>query len=160
MGTTEVTMSYQDWVKLFGKPADDAAVKDAVKRAGVTKKIKIGNDELSVSADLPGTTLTIEFTDESVLDKSGKGIAGRPILSSVLITVQDPTEGVNYDGPLPHGLVKNTSRDSLRARFGTPAKSSEPPQRWDTWLVDGLTLFVGFTRDLQSINRVALSLPR
>jgi hypothetical protein len=150
-------MNYQPWVDLFGKAADDSAVRSAVAKAGITKPLRIGRDELTVGADVPDTGMHIVFTDESIMNPSS-GLLGRPILSSVLMILQHPKKPKLYTGPLPYQLKKETSQEAMRARFGKPVESDDD-MRWDTWLVDGLKLTVCFTSDLQSIDRLTVKLP-
>jgi hypothetical protein len=151
-------MDYKAWVNLFGKAADDPAIAKAVAQAGVTKALTIGSDELSVAADLPGSGLTIEFTDESIV-RPETGLIGRPVFTSVLMTLQSADDSDLYRGPLPFGIIKATSKDAMRARFGEPIESEER-RRWDAWLIDGLRVMAAYSRDLQSIVRLAIELPR
>ena len=156
----EVTkLDYIQWVRLFGRAADDKQVRDAVTNAGITKKLKIGRDELSVSADIKGEGMTITFTDETILRPEAGGVLGRPILSGVLMIMQRPSMTNLYRGPLPFELNGSDSQAKLRVRFGTPMKSSDT-HRWDAWLIEGLMVTVTYTEDLQSLNRIAVSLPR
>jgi hypothetical protein len=52
-------LTFQAWVHLFGKPADDPAVQQALASVGLTKPIKIGKQELSTREDLEGQGTTI-----------------------------------------------------------------------------------------------------
>jgi hypothetical protein len=150
-------MDYKQWVDLFGKAADDPLVRAAVTKAGITKPLKIGGHELSVIADVPGKGMSIIFADDSVLHP-GTGLIGRPILSTVNMAVQHPTRKDLYTGPLPFKLTKTTGQAALRERLGTPVESEED-LRWDAWVVDGLQLTVGYTKDLRSIRSVSVKLP-
>jgi hypothetical protein len=150
-------MDYTPWVDLFGRAADDLAVRGALARAGVTETVRIERDELSEAVDLPQTGMTVEFTDESILRPEG-GKVRRPILTSVLMIIQHRKMSYLYEGALPCGLVRETSRDAMRARLGSPVKSNEK-LRWDEWTVDGLTLSVSYPADFSSITRVGIRLP-
>jgi hypothetical protein len=151
-------MSYEQWVPLFGKAADDPAVAEALKAAGITTKIKIGKDELRASENVPGTGMMITFTDESVLNPS-QGVIGRPILTAVMMVVQSNQGDTLYTGPLPQKLEKQTSRDALRARLGNPLRSSDGPVFWDAWQIDGVEVQPTYKRDRQSIARVVVRRP-
>ncbi len=150
-------MDYKQWVDLFGKPADDPLVRTAVVKAGITKPLKIGRDELSVIADVPGKGMSIIFADDSVLHP-GSGLIGRPILSTVNMAVQHPTRKDLYTGPLPFKLTKNSGQSALRDRFGAPVESEED-LRWDAWILEGLQLTVGYTKDLQGVRSVSVKIP-
>lgn len=149
-------MNYKNWVDLFGKPADDRQVLDAIADAGITKVIKIGRDELSVSADIKGKGITITFTDETILYPDAEGIVGRPILSGILMIIQHPNKANLYTDALPYQLKKEDSKSTLREKSGTPLESNEE-LGWDSWMIDGLKLVVTYARDLKSLNRVSLS---
>jgi hypothetical protein len=149
-------VDYKQWVNLFGKTPDDPDVKKAVAAAGIVKPLKIGADELSVAADLPKGGMTIEFTDESIVRPGG--LAGKPILTSVMMLLQHPSIKELYNGPLPHGIVKKTSKAGMRARFGEPVESDED-RRWDTWIVDGMRVSATYSRDLESIARLSVKAP-
>jgi len=151
-------MDYKTWVDLFGKSKDDAHVRKAVVDAGITKSLKIGRDELSVSADIKGKGMTITFTDESILRPDTGGLLGRPILSSVLMILQHPDKANLYKGPLPHQLDKNDSQAVVRKKFGVPMKSNDE-RRWDAWIIDGARVTITYAKDLLSVNRVSLALP-
>jgi hypothetical protein len=103
--------------------------------------------------------MNITFTDESILaiDSEGKGVVGRPILSSVGMIVQHPVKRV-YTGPLPYGIAIHTSQAAMRSRFGQPVETDDD-LRWDSWLVEGLVLYASYLDDLQSIDRIAVRLP-
>jgi hypothetical protein len=150
-------MDIKHWVDLFGKAADDSQVRASVAKAGITKPLKIGRNELSVRADIKGEGTTIVFTDESLLRPDG-GVARRPILSAVMAVIQSADKGNLYKGALPHGLKKSDSQTAVRARFGPPTESNEDNQT-DAWLVDGLTLAVSFSEDLKSIIQLSLAHP-
>jgi hypothetical protein len=151
-------MDYIQWVNLFGKSADDAQVRNAVSKAGITKPLKIGGDELSVRADIKGQGTTIIFTDETILHPDAAGVVGRPILSSVLMILQGPNKANLYKGLLPFELKKDDSRESVRARLGPPVQSNDE-YRTDMWLVDGSKLAATYAQDLQSLTRISVSLP-
>lgn len=151
-------MDYKAWVDMFGRSTDDAQLRKAVADAGITKSLKIGRDELSVSADIKGKGMTITFTDESILRPDTGGLLGRPILSSVLMILQHPDKSNLYKGPLPNQIDKNDSQAVLRKRFGVPLKSNDE-RRWDAWIIDGERVTVTYAKDLLSINRVSLAHP-
>jgi hypothetical protein len=151
-------MDYKPWVDMFGRSTDDAQLRKAVADAGITKSLKIGRDELSVSADVKGKGMTITFTDESILRPNTGGLLGRPILSSVLMILQHPDKSNLYKGPLPHQLDNNDSQALLRKKLGVPLKSNDE-RRWDAWIIDGVRVTVTYAKDLLSINRVSLAHP-
>lgn len=151
-------MDYKHWVDLFGKPADDPAVRDAVATAKITKPLKMAADELSVRADIKGEGTTVVFTDETILRPGPGSLLGRPILSAVSLILQHPDKKNLYKGPLPADLKIADSQAALRAKFGPPTQSNDV-MRADAWLRDGLTLGAAYAKDLQSLNRVSLSLP-
>jgi hypothetical protein len=150
-------MAYNEWVQLFGKSADDAKVRDAASRAEITKPLKIAREELSVRTDIKGEGTTIIFTDDSVLPGGG-GVAGRPILSGLMMTLQSRNKKNIYKGPLPYDLKTEESQATVRARLGPPAQSNEDYQT-DAWTIDGLEIAVSYTEDLKSIIQVSVSLP-
>lgn len=149
-------MDYKQWMDLLGQPADDPAVADALAKAGVAKPSKLGGDEISITAEVPKSGINLLFHDESVL-RPDTGIVGRPVLSGVLILVQHPTKPNLYTGPLPYELVKDTSRDAVRAKFGPPAEI-EDDLRWDQWFMDDKGVQVAYAKGLQSIRGVSLKL--
>jgi hypothetical protein len=150
-------MDFHDWVGLMGRSADDPSVRDALDRSGITARIKIRRNELSARKDLSGQGTTIVFTDESILTPES-GTVGRPVLSAVMVVLQDPNPDDIYTGPLPHHLTKSDSRDGLRARLGPPAESNDA-YRTDAWDVDGLRLAASYSKDLNTVTQVSLSLP-
>src|SRR5690242_20234228 len=97
-------MNCQDWVDQFGKPADDPQVKNLIAKAGITKPIKLGREDITVRADIKPMGMTVIFTDESIL-KPNEGRVGRPILSGVMMVIQRKSGNV-YEGKLPYGLAK------------------------------------------------------
>ncbi len=152
-------MDYKQWVNLFGQPADDAAVRDALAKAGISGRIKIGKEELSTREDIAGEGTTIVFTSETILRPDDPGaVVGRPIVSAVMMILDQPNKKNLYQGPLPYQLKKDDSQAALRARFGTPAQSNEK-YRTDAWDIDGMTLAASYSKDLQSLTQVSLSLP-
>jgi hypothetical protein len=151
-------MDYKLWVELFGKSADDVQVREALKLAGITKVLKIGRDELSVAAEIPGEGSTILFTDETILYRNANGVLGRPILSAILLVMQHTRKYNLYKGPLPYQLTIDSSQSALRSRLGAPVEMDDEYRR-DTWSIDGLLLTIIYSKDLQSVNRVSLSLP-
>jgi hypothetical protein len=152
-------MDYKTWVKLFGKSADDPAVRQALAKAGITSRIKMARDELSAREDIDGEGTTIIFTDDTILRPDDAGaVVGRPIVSSVLMILDARNKKDLYKGPLPHKLKQNESRDGLRKRFGTPSQINDT-FRADAWEIDGLTVGVGYSKDLMSLTEVSLSLP-
>jgi hypothetical protein len=151
-------MDIQQWVDLFGRPADDPQVRDAVAQAGVKKPLKIKRDELGVRADIPKIGMTIVFTDDSVLNGKS-GTPGRPILSAVMAEVDNRSKKDLYPGALPHGLDKAMSREKVLARLGPPAQSNDAVQT-DAWRIDGLDYAVSFAEDLGSIIQVSIAHPK
>lgn len=150
-------MNYETWSRLFGRTPNDPDVAAAVTAAGITKTLSIGSDELSVAADIPGQGLTILFTDESILRPEG-GLAGLPILSSVMMLLRHPSAPHLYKGPLPFGLSANTTQGAMRQRFGTPIEVGEG-RPWEIFSIEGFELSPTYSRDLQSITRLTLRLP-
>ena len=54
-------MNYEQWLKLFGRAANDPDVAATVALAGISKNLAIATDELSVAADVPGQGLTLSL---------------------------------------------------------------------------------------------------
>lgn len=151
-------MDYRQWLDLFGKSADEKQVREALAKAGITSRIKIDSDELSASEDIKGQGITIIFTDESILAPD-TGVVGRPILSGVLMILQDRRSKANlYKGPLPYGLRYDESRMLLRARLGQPTQINDE-YRTDAWFIDGLEVAVTYSADLNSLTQVSVTLP-
>ena len=150
-------MDINEWVNLFGKSADDPLVRDAVAKAGITKPLKIGRNELGVRADIKGQGMTIVFSDETLLNPDN-GVARRPILSAVMAVVEGSDKNNLYKGTLPQNLKKSDSQAAVRARLGAPTDSNDFNQT-DAWLIDDLILAVSFTEDLTSIIQVSLAHP-
>jgi hypothetical protein len=151
-------MNYQTWVDLFGKAADDPQVRDAAAKAKITKPLKIAKGDLDVRADIKGQGTTVVFTDETILRPGPGSLIGRPILSAVMLILQHPDKKNLYKGPLPPGFSISDSQSALRARLGKPAQSNDDA-RTDAWVRDGLTVAATYAKDLQSLNRLSLSLP-
>ena len=150
-------MNYEQWLKLFGRAANDPDVAATVALAGISKNLAIATDELSVAADVPGQGLTIVFTDESIL-RPDTGLVGRPVLTSVTMLLKHPSAPQLYRGPLPHGLTSDTTQAAMRQRFGAPIESGDG-RPWDVFRVDGLDLAPTYSRDLQSIARLTFRVP-
>lgn len=152
---SENRVNYKYWFDMFGRSADDPAVRSALAKAGVTKAIEIARDELGVSADIPGTGLTIGFRDESIL-RPNLGIEGRPILYSILMLLKHPKKPT-YAGDLPERIGRDSSRDQLRSIFGSPTESDED-MGWDAWATSGVRTTVTYASDFGSVSRVAVRL--
>ncbi len=150
-------MNIEQWIDLFGKPADDQQIRDAVVEAGITKTLKIARNELGVRADIAGQGMTIVFSDETLLMPEA-GLARRPILSSVMVVLDSDDKSNLYKSTLPKGLKKSDSQSIVRKKLGEPVESNEDNQT-DAWLIDGLILAVSFTEDLKSIIQISVSLP-
>jgi len=152
-------VNYKQWVDLFGTSADDAAVRAVLTSSGINSPIKIGKDELSTREDIAGEGTTIVFTDETILKPNdSRSLLGRPIISAVLMILDQPNKNDLYQGPLPYHLNKNESQAALRARLGTPSKINDK-YRTDAWEVDGMILATSYAKDLKSLTKVSLKLP-
>ena len=152
-------MDFKQWADLLGRPADDAAVCRALAEAGISERIKIGKKELSTREDLEGRGMTIVFTSETILRPDDPGaVVGRPIVSAVMVVLDQPSKKNLYEGPLPYGLEKADSLAALRGRLGTPGQTNER-YRTDAWEIDGMTLAASYSKDLQSLTQLSLSLP-
>ncbi|HEX8615272.1 MAG TPA: hypothetical protein VF800_28645 [Telluria sp.] len=152
-------MDFQEWVGLLGRAAQEPEVRDALARAGITGRVKIGRQELSTREDIAGEGMTIVFTDETILRPDNPGsILNRPIISAVMVVLGQPNEKNVYKGPLPYRFTKGDSQAAVRARLGPPARINEKYQA-DAWEIDGMTLAACYSEDLLSLEQVSLSLP-
>jgi len=151
-------MDYRTWVNLLGRRADDAAVRDALAKAGVTKTLNVERDRTDVRADIKNGGMTLVFADDAYLNaKDLPSGLSPPTLAEVILILSHP-KLVVYEGPLPLQLDRKTSQAALRSRFGNPYESNTD-NRWDRWQVDGQLLTAAYSRDLQALNRVAVALP-
>ena len=152
-------MDYQRWVNLFGKPVDDVAVHEALTKSGIKGPIKIGKDDLSTRVDIADEGTTVVFTSETILRPDDPTAAvGRPIVSAVMVILDQSNKKNLYTGPLPYNLIKDNSQEALRARLGAPAQSNDK-YRTDAWELDGMIVAASYSKDLQAITQVSLSLP-
>lgn len=151
-------MDYTVWAKLMGKAADDPQVMEALRAAGVTKRMRIGKHETDVRADIDPFGMTIVMTDEAfVHGTEGKVLGAKPPLLT-LVTMFPKALVDPYRGRLPCDLQLSSSRDQLRARFGTCLKSNDS-FNWDMWQKDGRILIAFYSEDLQSVDSVSFGLP-
>lgn len=152
-------MDYQEWIPLFGMPANATQVLNALARHGITKPVSLNRDELSTGVDFEKDGMSLGFTSEF---KLRGGVADLPILSSVVMETilgkSTPKGWVAYAGPLPHGLAKTQSKDSVLALFGEPVKLSD---RFHSarWVVDGRNISILFTDDWSNIRQLGVTMP-
>lgn len=152
-------MDFLEWVSMFGRSADEADVKDALAQEGIADRIKIERQALSARKDIPGKGTTVVFTSETILRPDDPAaVASRPIMSAVMVILDQPNKKDLYTGPLPFQLSKTDSLDTLRARLGPPVRINED-NRTDAWLIDGLKLAASYAKDLQSLTQVSLAMP-
>lgn len=151
-------MDYDEWLPLFGLPANDRRVAAALAAHGVSKPVALPSQEYATGVDFKAHGLSVGFTSEFTL--SG-GVADLPILASVvmmLILGKSAKGWTAYTGSLPHGLEKSHSKDDLVGLLGEPANLDEDYSS-ALWLIDGKELGVSFTDDWKHIKQLGLSLP-
>lgn len=151
-------MDYQEWLPLFGLPANDRKVVAALAAQGVSKAVALPLQEFATGVDFKASGLSIGFTSEFTL--SG-GVADLPILASVvmmLILGKSAKGWIIYDGPLPYGLNRGHSKDDLVNLLGEPANLDEDYSS-ALWLIDGKELGVSFTDDWKHVKQLGISLP-
>jgi hypothetical protein len=153
-------MDYRQWIDLFGKTTDDPKVQDSLKGAGVNLPLKLEEDDTDVRIDLKNTGITLVFTDEAFFHRRDDLAIGEGtlILTQVILMLQHSRASL-YKGPLPFGLERDDSQEDLRGRFGAPAREN-PRFLWDEWRLDDLILSATYVKDLKSLSRVGIRLPR
>lgn len=152
-------MDLMQWVELFGRDADDGEVRKALADAGIAERITIKRQALSEREDLPGQGTTVVFTSETMLRPDDPAaVVGRPILSAVLVILDQANKDDLYQGPLPYHLGRSDGQGALRTRLGPPAKINQE-SAIDTWQIDGKKLAAIYSRDLQSLRKLTMALP-
>lgn len=154
----EVVMDYKQWVDLFGYTTDDKNLQEAIAKAGIKTIPQIERDETDVREDIVGEGITLVFIDATLLDKQAL-VEGPAVLAEVIMILQHPIMKDVYKGPLPFNLQHGNSQASLRKCFGKPIEYNED-FRWDRWKIDDLILTVNYSKDLGSLNRLCVGLPR
>jgi len=151
-------MDYKQWVDLFGCNTDEIKLQNAISNAGIADIPQIERDETDVAEDIAGEGITLVFTDETLLNRQAL-VEAPPVLSEVRLILQHPKSKDLYKGPLPFDLKLENSQESLRKRLGKPIESNDK-FRWDRWEIDRLVLTVVYSKDLSSLSRVVVGLPR
>lgn len=151
-------MGCKQWVDLFGRSTDDAELREALASAGIAKVPRIERDETDAAEDITGQGTTLVFTDETLLKREST-VEGSAVFSEVRLILQHPKGKDLYNGPLPFDLQLESSKDALRNRLGTPIEHNDK-YRWDRWRMGELVLTVVYAKDLLSLNRVVVGLPR
>jgi len=152
-------MDYQEWLPLFGLPANDRRVVAALAEHGINTPVTLRPQELTVNVDFKNDGMSAGFTSEYTLRH---GVADLPILSSVVMKIILGKTAKNwtvYTGPLPHGLKKTQSKDDVVSLVGEPV-NFDADLCSARWVIDGLGLGILFTEDWKSIKQLGLSLPR
>ena len=150
-------MDYKQWSELLGRTTDDKILQDAIVKAGIEKIPEIEKDETDTREDIDGEGITLVFADETLLNPK-TGVMGTPVLSEIIMILKHSTENI-YKGSLPFDLHRDNSQKQLRHRFGEPVESNADFQ-WDRWEVHNLLLTVEYSEDWESLQLVAVELPR
>jgi hypothetical protein len=152
-------VNYQDWLPLFGLPANDPRVVQALAAHGIHQPVEFGDPtESTTGVVFREHGLFVNFTSAFRLNG---GSADLPILMEVgmkTIPGKSAKKWTAYAGPMPFGLTIGTSKDEALKLLGAPLVLSEDYVS-GRWLVDGYDLGVGFTDDWAKINQLGLSLP-
>lgn len=148
-------MDYKVWVDLFGRTGEDPLVKDALKKAGVTKKIVMPRGEIVMMVQIGSMSLT--FRDEALFPNLPPVGEGNCVLTGVAMFF-DYARVPPYVGPAPYGITKSSSQKELRKQFGRPVEEDEEGE-WDTWAIeDGRTMTAAYKEDKNSLKSLAISL--
>jgi hypothetical protein len=149
-------MDYRVWQELFGRTADDPAVKQRLLAAGVTKRLVMPRGELDLLVSIAG--MTLNFQDAQLFRTRPPVGEGNCLLTGVTLHLRNYSKGV-YDGPLPAGIAPDASQADLRGKFGEPVES-DADIGWDQWPAEqGLMLTVQYTDSRQGVDSMLLSLP-
>lgn len=154
----ETNVNYQEWLPLFGLPANDPKVVAALASNGVTSPVTLPPQEFSTGVDFKNEGISVGFTSEFTLRG---GAADLPILSSVVMQLRlgaITKDWTPYSGPLPHGLKKSNTKDEIVALLGTPANLDQDFCS-ALWIIDRQELGILFTDDWRKIKQLGLSLP-
>ena len=131
-------MDHNILVSCIGKPEDDPDVQKVLKGLGVTKKLKMPQDDIDARHSLHEQGLCLIFKPES--PKSS-----RLILTAVQF-VSSCEEGYStFAGALPRGLQFSDGPAEANAKLGTPF-FSKPKLRREIWDHGQLQLAVNYSR--------------
>ena len=144
-------MDYRKWIEMLGRTSEDAAVKDELKKGGVTKKLVMPRDELDLLVSVPG--MTLRFQDADSLDDIQPVGTGNCVLTAVTIHLDE------YTGPLPLNIKANTTRDQLFSQLGSPLEQEEAAYGHIWRIADRLNLEAYFSSDGKSLESLVLELP-
>lgn len=147
------SISYRDWLSLFGRTTQDPQLRAKLIKAGISKTPVVPKQSTDVRVDLPGMTLV--FKDASLFPNIDAG-SGTGVLGAIILMLNDKVQGV-YEGDLPFDLERGDSQKKLRERFGAPSKSNAT-FNWDEWEIDGLKLYAEYVESLDELNIVAVTM--
>lgn len=151
-------MNYQEWLPLFGLPANDQKVVAALAVHGFNKPVTLYPQEFSTGVDFKNEGIGVGFTSEFTLRG---GVADLPILSSVVMQLRlgkTTRDWTVYAGPLPHGLKATHCKDDVVALLGEPVNLDKDFCS-ALWVINGQEIGILFTDDWKKIRQLGLSLP-
>jgi hypothetical protein len=145
-------MDFNDFVSCVGKGEDAPEVQRLLSSLGITKKLKMPNDDIDVRHRLPERGLSLIFKPEN--PKSS-----RLILTAVQF-MSDAEQGwASYDGALPGKILLSDGHAQTHAKLGPP-KIEKPKLRLDIWQLQNLRLAINYTKDEpQRVAVITLQLP-
>src|SRR5262245_13042397 len=144
-------MDSEDIIPLLGKRDDDPAVKRLLADSGVTKKLRLPNDDDEVRVQLHKRGLTL------IVEPEGRKTSILKFVEAQFYT--DAEEGAKtFSGQLPQGLQFSDTQAQVRRKLGKPADSLKEAG-WDSWKVDGLDLTVTYRKKDNQIILVQIGMP-
>jgi hypothetical protein len=147
-------MHFKEWLSLFGRDSEDASVKAALAKRGVTKVPPIKKDRLDTRVEFDDSMLI--FTTATLFPGRNAGGDGSSLLTGLVLPLK--LKWGEYKGELPFQLNRTDSQKTLRDRFGEPAESDED-LNWDEWKIDGLLLHITYNEDYDALTSVTVQLP-
>jgi len=145
-------MDFNDFVSCVGKGEDTPEVQRLLSALGITKKLKMPNDDIDVRHQLPERGLSLIFKPEN--PKSS-----RLILTAVQF-MSDAEQGwASYGGGLPGKVLLSDGHAETHSKLGPP-KIEKPKLRLDIWQLQNLRLAINYTKaEPQRVAVVTLQLP-
>jgi hypothetical protein len=151
------------WAKLLGRTQEDPALKRALAAAGIRKVPKLSKGRARVQFDLKGLGLALKMTDEGYLEDSDQRLGQGPlILSGVIAYLAESVSDELFAGKLPHKLVANMTRQTVRKLLGRPSRSTnkDDPPILDAWVRDGREIIATYSYSKpEMLNMLGLHLP-
>ena len=117
--------------------------------------------EVDAYVELKPLGVTLIFSDEGYHTENSKLARGEGalLLRSVLFFPEGYRDYAGFDGALPSGLTFAQNQAVTRSKMGAPEweNANAPAERW---LVDGVRIWVRYTKAADSIIQASMTQPR